>query len=185
MKSYTLIFISILLGTTLIFACTKVAPPCCTCEVPYSETGANTLGCLMDGVPWAVCDVAKNKLNYNTFVTYTNSTGYNYYKITCSKSFNGGFQNIYIHLWNPQIGLVSTNIPTYGSITSEFHTRVTNDYKGNFKLDTSRYSRLEITRFDTIQRIISGRFECTLKRTGSIIDTTTIKLTNGIFDVKY
>ena len=83
-------------------------------------------------------------------------------------------------MWSPKIGssfLVSYSIKD----DSTLHT------PGVYDIDFAFPYHMEITHFDTINRIVSGRFECTLKLSGTtdphILDTITI--TDGVFDTHY
>ena len=139
----------------------------------------------MDGKPWAMCDVAGRKINSSANATMDQSLGFNIMSVRNNKFFNGGRQSLILNIHLPKLGIISSSNPRLFFLYGEFSTKVNNDPKGIFAIDTSQYARLEITHFDTIQRIISGKFECTLKRSGSIIDTTTIKVTDGVFDAKF
>ncbi len=178
----------LLLLLSLLFSqCTK-DDNCCTCEVGYSESGSGTMGCLMDGVPWAACNFAHEEVKGSVSVYRDKYDGYNYLQIRCSKVFNGGDEALFVHLWNPRVGKITkANIDPldmYGTINAEFFTQ-NGKYSGNYARDTSLPYTIDIIRFDTLNHIISGRFECALKEYDGGVDTTQIKITHGVFDTHY
>ena len=79
-------------------------------------------------------------------------------------------------MWSPQIG-------SDFSVTFAIKGESTLYTPGVYDIDFVFPYHMEITHFDTIKRIVSGRFECTLTRFGSIKDT--IKVTDGVFDTHY
>lgn len=93
-----------------------------------------------------------------------------------------------IYLWYPKKGLIPNKkigmFSSYGSMGAGFETQNAK-YIGNYLKDTLEHYSLEITKFDKVNKIISGRFECTLRNIGSEIDTAKIKITNGVFDARY
>ena len=181
-------FIFLLFLIPLLFSqCTK-DDNCCTCEVGYSESGSGTMGCLMDGVPWAACNFAHEEVKGSVSTFINDSDGFNYWQIINSKSYNGGDDVLFITIWYPKVGIIpkSSSGPhsTFGSIGAEFFTQ-NGKYSGIFKRDTMETFLLEVTKLDTINRIISGRFECALKEYDGGVDTTQIKITHGVFDTHY
>ena len=180
-----ILFLALICLNLFITSCDKYKQACCTCEVPYSETGAGTMGCMMDGEPWAVCDVANEIIPYSVS---TNIETFNWYNIRVEKIYSTGRELIKLSIRNPHQGILPyksfDSLNSAAWVYGEFSSK-TNGKKGIFALDTASYAKFEITRFDTINRIISGRFECTLIENDGGVDTTTIKVTNGVFDTKY
>ena len=177
----------LLLLSILFSQCTK-DDNCCTCEVGYSESGSGTMGCLMDGVPWAACNFAHEEVKGSVSTFINDSNGYNYWQIINHKFYNGGDDVLFITIWYPKIGIIPKNSAgpnsTFGSIGAEFFTQ-NGKYSGIFKRDTIEPFLLEVTKLDILNRIISGRFACTLIESDGGVDTTTIKITNGVFDTRY
>jgi len=178
MKTTRLILLFLM---TILFltSCTKDTPPCCDCPVLYSETGRNIVGCKMDGDPWRIC-YKGDLLKAPTSVYRDNNYGNDYLSIVCKKNTPSFQEGIYLDMWSPKIGssfLVSYSIKD----DSTLHT------PGVYDIDFAFPYHMEITHFDTINRIVSGRFECTLKLGGTtdpnILDTITI--TDGVFDTHY
>ncbi len=174
----------LLLLSILFSQCTK-DDDCCTCEVGYSESGSGTMGCLMDGTPWAPCNFAHEEVKGSVNAYRENFDGRDYWQITNSKFFNGGDEALFITLWFPKVGIITkANIDplnSYGTINAEFYTQQSK-LNGKFARDTSYPYTIEITKLDTINHIISGRFECTLIENDGGVDTAKIRVTNGVFD---
>ncbi len=181
------IFLLFLLPILFFFQCTK-DDNCCTCEVGYSESGSGTMGCLMDGMPWAACNFAHEEVKGSVSVYRDNYDGRDYWNIRNSKFYNGGDDALLITLEFPKVGIIpikSTGpYSTWGIISAEFFTK-NGKYSGIFYRDTTKPYILEVTKLDTLNRIISGRFACTLIESDGGVDTTTIKITNGVFDTRY
>ena len=98
-------FIFLLFLLPLMFSqCTK-DDNCCTCEVGFSESGSGTMGCLMDGTPWAPCNFAHEEVKGEVNVYRENSDGRDFWWIKC-KVFNGGLETVDIYLWYPKKGLI-------------------------------------------------------------------------------
>ena len=178
MKTTRLILL-FLMTILLLTSCTKDTPPCCDCPVPYSETGRNIVGCKMDGVPWRIC-YKGDALQGATSVYRDNNNGRDYFSIVCKKNISTSQEGIYLDMWSPQIGIDF-------SVTFAIKGESTLYTPGVYDIDFVFPYHMEITHFDTINRIVSGRFECTLKLGGTtdpnILDTITI--TDGVFDTHY
>jgi len=175
MKTTRLILL-FLMTTLLLTSCTKDTPPCCDCPVLYSETGSNIIGCKMDGVPWRIC-YKGDLLKAATSVYQDISFGNDYLSIVCKKNTSSFQEGIYLDMWSPQIG--SDFIVRYSTKGED-----TTYTPGVYSVDYSLPQRMEITHFDTINRIVSGRFECTLI-TNWFGSKDTIKVTDGVFDTHY
>ena len=174
MKTTRLILLFLM---TILFltSCTKDTPPCCDCPVLYSETGRNIVGCKMDGDPWRIC-YKGDLLKAPTSVYRDNNYGRNFWKIKCNKLNSEIDERLIIQFNDPKIGA------GFG-ISFENESKESKYIEGAYDVDQAFPYHMEITHFDTINRIVSGRFECTLTRFGSIKDT--IKVTEGVFDTHY
>jgi len=172
----TLLF---LMTTLILTSCTKDTPTCCDCPVPYSETGRNIIGCKMDGVPWRIC-YKGDALQGATSVYLDNNYGRNFWKIKCNKLNSEIDERLIIHFDDPKVG-------TEIWISYENESKESKYIQGAYDVDQAFPYHMEITHFDTINRVVSGRFECTLKLGGTtdpnILDTITI--TDGVFDTHY
>ena len=174
MKTTRLILLFLM---TILFltSCTKDTPPCCDCPVLYSETGRNIVGCKMDGDPWRIC-YKGDLLKAPTSVYRDNNYGRNFWKIKCNKLNSEIDERLIIHFDDPKVG-------TEIWISYENESKESKYIQGAYDVDQAFPYHMEITHFDTINRIVNGRFECTLTRFGSIKDT--IKVTEGVFDTHY
>ena len=175
MKTTRLILL-FLMTILLIFSCTKDTPACCDCPVVYSETGRNIVGFKMDGVPWRIC-YKGDALKATTSVYQDISFGNDYLSIVCKKNISTSQEGIYLDMWSPQIG-------SDFSVTFAIKGESTLYNPGVYDIDFVFPQHMEITHFDTINRIVSGRFECTLT-TNWFGSKDTIKVTDGVFYTKY
>ena len=174
MKQYHAILL-LIIGALILTSCTKDTPPCCDCPVLYSETGRNIVGCKMDGDPWRIC-YKGDPLKAPTSVYRDNNYGRNFWKIKCNKLNSEIDERLIIQFNDPKIGA------GFG-ISFENESKESKYIEGAYDVDQAFPYHMEITHFDNINRIVSGRFECTLTRFGSIKDT--IKVTEGVFDTHY
>ena len=150
---------------------------------PITQTGANTFGCLVDGVAWLPNGNRPQNGGPNIQV-YVDPT------------FQGGRFSITGNKYNEQnqyIGIGSFRCTTSGLYNFDssfnglqFYRNIPNsnyvDYSTN---DFGIYKKgfINITKYDLSTGIFSGTFEGRLyKLNGSYGDT--IKITNGRFDVK-
>ena len=167
----------LLLLMTILFltSCTKDTPPCCDCPVLYSETGRNIIGCKMDGVSWRIC-YKGDLLKAPTTAYRDNNYSRDYWEVKCTKKNENLDEIMFIDFNDPKVGAGIW-------IGFEYFSNDSLWTKGVYNVDKAFPYHMEITHFDTINRIVSGRFECTLTRFGSIKDT--IKVTDGVFDTHY
>jgi len=129
----------------------------------------------MDGDPWRIC-YKGDLLKAPTSVYRDNNYGRNFWKIKCNKLNSEIDERLIIQFNDPKIGA------GFG-ISFENESKESKYIEGAYDVDQAFPYHMEITHFDTINRIVSGRFECTLTRFGSIKDT--IKVTEGVFDTHY
>ncbi|MCB0605965.1 MAG: hypothetical protein KDC25_13940, partial [Saprospiraceae bacterium] len=61
----------------------------------------------------------------------------------------------------------------------------TKPYNGQYNSHKDLPFSLEVTRFDTINKIISGVFDCEVRKILDSSDSTIIQITKGRFDVHY
>ena len=98
----------------------------------------------------------------------------------------GKNDNIFIEINYPKIGKINhfgLNRPIGGislSMLSE-----TKPYYGQYLSHKDLPFSLEVTRFDTINKIISGVFDCEVRKILDSSDSTIIQITKGRFDVHY
>ncbi|WP_201977507.1 hypothetical protein [Hymenobacter rubidus] len=173
----TTLLLAALLGLS---QCTKKDPDPVDQLPPATQTGANTVGCLLNGQLWAPVGNGTSK---NFFIDY--DTGY-----------TGGLFNLSVEkdlgnntLPSPQTLSIYVNpLPQTGVylLTDLNRTRVLfNDptrrcvYESR-EVGTYCRGTLTITRLDMQARIIAGTFEFTLAKPGC----DTLKFTQGRFDKK-
>jgi hypothetical protein len=162
--------------------CRKDDPPQdCPPDLPCAtQTGANTFGCYIDGVPW-VAKVEPDVLDPSAHpleVSY-DETGY------------GGFSNnrvkIQAHYYEVgKIDFFSIWLRPVKDIgVFKFEGFPSDDISFRFSskfhyIDTTFNHRFYFSKLDTLNRILSGTFNFTVVGTND-----TIKITDGRFDVKY
>ena len=174
--------LNILIAFTLIAyliatsSCTKDTPPCCDCPVPYTETGRNIIGCKMDGRPWRICYKGE-PIKTGTTVYRDKMGGRDYWHIRCPKK-NKNLDEIFnIYLDKPKLS-------SGFWLNFEYFSNDSLWTPGVYNVDQSFPYHMELTKYDTINRIVSGRFECTLS-TNWFGSKDTITVTEGVFDTHY
>jgi hypothetical protein len=151
---------------------------------PITQTGANTFGCLVNGVAWLPNGTKPGiggGSNIQVYVDPTFQGGM--FGISGHKYKDGPFNKVGFSA-NPCIGagqyftnssiLIYDYSKAFGNTICEITT--------NEQLTTVKYGALNITKYDLTNRIFSGTFEATLYNATTCTDT--IKITNGRFDVK-
>jgi hypothetical protein len=154
---------------------------------PITQTGANTFGCLVNGVAW-LPNGTKPQNGGPNIVGYVDPT------------FQGGKFNISAHKYKDilyeGITFGSSNCTSSGSFL--FDTLLNSNVNGfqlikfrngqstlNYsspEIGTYRKGFFNISKYDLSGGIFSGTFECILFNSAKSPDT--IKITNGRFDVK-
>lgn len=187
MKKYTTILLVLLATILLAASCkkTKIDIPLTELEKlpPITQTGANTFGCLVDGVAW-LPNGSKPQNGGSNIQVYIDPT------------FQGGRFSITGSKYNEPHQYIS--IGSFKCTSSGFFNFESSDngiqfYRNRFGSNHVDYSTndsgiykkgfINITRYDLQLGIFSGTFEGKLfKVNGSFGDT--IRITNGRFDVK-
>ncbi len=135
---------------------------------PATEKGKNTIGCLVDGKLWAT--------NYwgLAHIMYSNISARFYKKGRKIMVKDSMYVEIYAQKENRSsmsLTITTPNIETWTKLEGEFDI---DDF-------TSEDPYIYLTKFDTINHIISGRFF------GKAINenkTDTVKITDGRFDIR-
>ena len=146
---------------------------------PATQTGANTFGCLVNGV---------------TFINKGNDGNYSNYRLFVDPTFqNGAFQIRVYKLLNSKYERININSNDIHS-TGTFNVTGNNgtlfiDYSNdngtcNFNQSANCYLKgsLNITRYDISNGIFSGTFQFNIKDPNFNCDT--IRITEGRFDKK-
>ena len=150
---------------------------------PITQTGANTFGCLVDGVAW-LPNGSKPQTGGPNIQVYVDPTFQEGAFYITGYQYNGQYQFVSIGSYKcTNSGFFSSDSSSnnfgckrtiYGGMSIEIRTPENGFYrKGNFI----------ISRYDLINGIFSGTFDVKLyKNDGTFGDT--IRITNGRFDVK-
>jgi len=172
-------------------SCEKEEPKnCCSCKAPASTSGKNTLSFDLDGATWSPCD-ALNAMGKPPEIIAERYRLFGYDRITIKATQQqdnvGKNDNLFIIINHPRLGKInqSGDFPI-GSINFSSLSETDPRYNGQYNtINSGLPFSLEVTQFDTINKIISGVFDCTLIEDNGGPDTTKIRLSNGRFDVHY
>ena len=162
---------------------------CCTCTAPFTETGAGTMSFDLNGTTWSPCNTI-DKNGTSPLMSTQRNPNSGFLLLKGQSLFKQGEETVYIQLWYPQKGLVTHASPDIGNISRgqisiEFFANNLNlNQNGIYYSDKNLPFNLEITKLDTINKIISGTFACSMYLTGSSIQDT-IQVKNGHFDTRY
>ena len=186
-----LLFIS---ATTIQCTKTSTSPDDSNTLPPETQTGAGTFACKINGKVWKYKDPDYQFLDNRpkTRWSYDNSSyggtlyigGFRYSDGKNSDDFltisadSINFRKV--ALVALKIGDFSCDFDDFNSKSvtcNQFSTNPSYDKTTSFKSSGT----LTITKFDQASKIISGTFYCTIYQTGC----DTLKITDGIFDIKY
>lgn len=148
-------------------------PPVVTELPPETQTGANTFGCYINGQPWMPyglnalsVGIADDSLLFinakRKYSGHYTSLSFEFLNFESSNS-------LYPLAFNPTEAAV-----TYSDLSSNSNPKV-------YTVQTGSEGLLTITRLDTVERIMSGRFHFTA--TDGAGDT--VRITDGRFDSRY
>ena len=145
---------------------------------PETQTGVGTFGCLVNGKAMNV---------RSSFLTLGDWTSPNSLRVLGSTSATGpeySFQMVLRgRLLNSEtFNLVSYKKPFAGTGNEFGANSSTQNYACIYSGDHVKTGKIELTKFDGVQRIASGRFAFTLYEPGGC---DTLRVTNGRFDVKF
>lgn len=175
MKKY--IFWLVLVLALVATACKKKADPEPDLP-PETQSGANTFGCYLNGVPWKPSPREPGfptlyiQLDGPYFVLYAtyNDNGINQ-RISF---FSASIQNVGLF----PIGKLALN---GGSVCDFWDIGKNKPIINSADNDVISDGLLTVTRFDTNKKVISGRFWFTLQKN----DGTTIEAKDGRFDISF
>lgn len=151
---------------------------------PETQAGKNTFGCLVNGKIWLP--------EAEPFITVGLSAKANQ-RYLCIGADQGLSENIVILLKNTNIRVDSTYNLSAENISGQYFKRIISsgkEFNIFYGTDTNNTGQVTLTRFDTLAKIVSGRFSFNAKFKYVIPDTTglptsNISITDGRFDVKY
>jgi hypothetical protein len=157
------------------------SPQDCPPDLPCAtQTGANTFGCYIDGVPW-VAKVEPNVLDPTSHpfeVSYdeTGYGGFNNNNVKIKARYHSTekydfFSILFAPLIN--VGDIEFDSLAYTNFLFRYSQK-------SYYLDRSFPHNLNISKLDTVKRVLSGSFYFTV-----INSDDTIKITDGRFDLKY
>lgn len=187
MKKYTIVLLAIFATTLIAASCKKTKPEIQLTELqklpPITQTGANTFGCLVDGIAW-LPNGSKPQTGGSNIQLYVDPT------------FQGGRFSITGHKYNEpnqyiSIGSFKCTSSGFFDFDSSYNgiqfyrNRSGSNYVDYSTNDIGIFKKgfINITNYNLSTSIFSGTFEGKLfKVNGSYGDT--IKITHGRFDVK-
>ena len=167
----------LVLPLLIVIGCHK-NDPSPTEQLPAAtQTGANTIGCLVNGQPWVP---AGNNGSSNYTVSYDRGLGATFDLRAYRYQQNpDNFQNIIIEtsrLYGPKTYSIKDSLNTRVVIND----RLTGCYLSSLEPGTYRKGTLTVTRLDLQAGIIAGTFDFTLVKPGC----DTVRITQGRFDKK-
>ena len=172
----------------LVTSCEKdsITKRCCSCERPASEQGANTMSFKINGEQWSNCNKTDDgSLNdFRTVMVQLPYGDYSRMDVWGQRNFErSDYESLIILINNPKVGLI-TDSPSKQALF-HFTAHGSPKYSTQYENDTTKSYFLNITKVDWDKRILSGVFECNLIEADGGIDTSTLRITNGRFDVSF
>ncbi len=144
---------------------------------PETQTGAGTFGCKVNGKVW----LPKGKPNiFASSLQVIYDEGY--FGNLDIRAYNKDYDEyLSINAFNVYSEMIfNINTPPADSLMQQIRFS-SNDCSYNYGEAFYRNGKLRVTKLDKQKRIITGTFECTMKRDGC----DTLKITEGRFDLKY
>jgi len=180
MKKTALLFFMV--GFILLFSCRKDKGSNPTETLPpETQEGKNTFGCYVNGNLWlpkngVICLGCPQKLTGGYYPSYKSLAIYTFKK-------NKDWQSERINIIGNDI--TSTGIYNLGYDPDSLNTSYEllesdGSTSTRYVLIDPSNSQLNITKLDTINKIVSGKFSFT-----AIHGNSTISITNGVFDINY
>jgi hypothetical protein len=164
------------LALLLLTQCKKAALDPVDQLPPATQTGANTIGCLVNGQPW-VPKGYNGISNYS--IVYLNSGNFDLFTYRYPDASNY-FQRITLNVSSDcKVGSYSFRSPRRTRAVFQ-DTRTSCYWSTNDSTTTYRRGTLTITRLDLAAGIISGTFAFTLHKAGC----DSVRITQGRFDKK-
>lgn len=148
---------------------------------PATQTGAQTIGCLVNGVPFADSGVMNN--------FYQHIDGEYFLVINWLRNTSEGYKSGQIATNRIQIEEGQTYILNKSSYVDGDYTgagatfvSTLSEIYGQYETNTNYTGQIHFTRFDTVNFIMSGTFEFEAQE---IQTGETISITNGRFDLNF
>ncbi len=156
---------------------------------PATQKAKNTIGCLIDGKLWAT-----NYWSKSFWPPSNPSISAEFYNKAIYNPNNIGYHKVYCSLYAEKkdyscisINIASPNIEIGKKLKGDIIIGLNHK---DFNVFISKNPYIYLTKFDTINKIISGRFSGIAINRENVIpelqskDTVKIKITDGRFDMK-
>lgn len=147
---------------------------------PETKIGANTFGCLINGKVW---NAKKGSTSIPMLsIDHPHATELNIFASRCntnSDRLNSAIEAFSFSILQDTVKAGTFMLDDVVKRKGSFSSDLTNCY---YETNDNNSNKLEITCFDTVQRIVSGRFELHFAARGNC---AALDITNGRFDIKY
>ena len=172
----------------LVTSCEKdsITKRCCSCERPASEQGANTMSFKINGEQWSNCNKTDDgSLNdFRTVMVQLPYGDYSRMDVWGGRNFESSArETFFIRIRNPKVSYI-TDSPSKQTLFG-FETNLSTKYSTHYENDTTKAYFLNITKVDWDNRILSGEFECELKKALGSDPAPNLTITEGRFDVSF
>ena len=188
MKTTTFYLVLSFVTVALISSCEKdpITKRCCSCERPASEQGANTMSFKINGEQWSNCNKTDDgSLNdFRTVMVQLPYGDYSRMDVWGGRNFESSArETFFIRIRNPKVSYI-TDSPSKQTLFG-FETNLSTKYSTHYENDTTKAYFLNITKVDWDNRILSGEFECELKKALGSDPAPNLTITEGRFDVSF
>ena len=183
-KNLVVLALMIILATS----CEKdpITKRCCSCERPASEQGANTMSFKINGEQWSNCNKTDDgSLNdFRTVMVQLPYGDYSRMDVWGGRNFESSArETFFIRIRNPKVSYI-TDSPSKQTLFG-FETNQSTQFSTHYENDTTKAYFLNITKVDWDNRILSGEFECELKKALGSDPAPNLTITEGRFDVSF
>ncbi|MCF8239088.1 MAG: hypothetical protein K9I85_13080 [Saprospiraceae bacterium] len=146
---------------------------------PATMTGGNTFGCYINGVPWVA-----SKPPFTLFTDLTGSYSFqtNTLGIQANKIVQKDGEDLVNETMSIGLALQTTGLYNLRSHKYNFRDWVNIATCYSYSIDTLYPHPITITRFDTVNRVASGIFECRMINNQC---ADTLNITEGRFDMLF
>ena len=188
MKTITFYLILSFVTVALISSCEKdpITKRCCSCERPASEQGANTMSFKINGEQWSNCNKTDDgSLNdFRTVMVRLPYGDFSRMDIRGNRNYErSAYESFFIRIINPEVGIYQRNFNM--NFLFGFETNQSTQFSTHYENDTTKAYFLNITKVDWDNRILSGEFECELKKALGSDPAPNLTITEGRFDVSF
>jgi hypothetical protein len=172
----------------LVTSCEKdpITRRCCDCERPATQQGANTMSFKINGEQWSNCNKTDDgSLNdFRTVMVQLPYGDYSRMDVWGGRNFESSArETFFIRIRNPKVSYI-TDSPSKQTLFG-FETNQSTQYSTHYENDTTKAYFLNITKVDWDNRILSGEFECELKKALGSDPAPNLTITEGRFDVSF